>query len=305
MNERRLSEPRPVLTLVVLLIVPLLLGALLAPWVYALIQAAAGHGVLGGPFAHPKFKRVFSRTVMIVAIAIFYPLIKRSGMLNRSALGWPSEAPHPIRSVVTAYLIGAGSIGLIYALCTWGGALYWSPRKPEAMAFLVKAATLFVGSLLIGAIEETFCRGYIFGAFRKKGAFWPAAVAASLIFAGLHLFRPQAPEALDPTQWDAGLRLLGHLSDGVERRYLAPSMTVLFLMGLYLCRLRERFGNLYAAAGLHAGWVWAMGLGTFLVDRNGDRWGAWLGPSETIAMTWLGALTMLLFLVAPLPRRRP
>lgn len=293
------DRARPILSLVLLLVVPVIAGALLAPQIYNLLAWLGQHVDLGPHLANPKFKRVLSRCVLVAVVLLFYPAVRLSGITSFRALGW-SHDPRCWRTIAGWYAVGALLMAAIYSGCDLAGALYFKPRSPELGRALVEVGTLFVGSLFIGIFEETFFRGYVFGVFRPRLNFWAAAVAASGIFALVHLARPATPEGLDPTHWLAGIRMIPHITDGVEARYLAPSMTVLFLMGLLFCILYMRVGNIYPAIGLHGGWVWAMGIGTYLFDRNGDRLGAWLGPSETIAMTWLGAAVVALCVVAAL-----
>lgn len=293
------DRARPFASLALLLIAPMILGALLAPQIYNLLVWLGQSVDLGPHLSNPKFKRVLSRCVLIVAVLLFYPAVRLSGVTSFRDLGW-SRDPRRWRTIAAWYIAGAALMAAIYTGCDLAGALYFKPRSPEIGRALAELGALFVGSLFIGIFEETFFRGYVFGVFRPRLNFWAAAVAASAIFAVVHLARPAAPEGLDPTHWLAGIRMLPHITDGVEARYLAPSMANLFLMGMLFCILYVRAGSIYPAIGLHGGWVWAMGIGTYLFDRNGDRLGAWLGPSETIAMTWLGTAVVVVCIVAAL-----
>jgi uncharacterized protein len=293
------DRARPITSLVLLLAVPAILGALLAPQVYNLLAWLGQYVDLGPHLAHPKFKRVLSRCVMIIALLLFYPAARLSGITSFRELGW-SQSPRRWRTIAAWYIAGAVLMAAIYAGCDLAGALYFKPRSPELGRALAVVGSLFVGSLCIGIFEETLFRGYVFGVLRPRLNFWAAAVAASAIFALVHLARPATPEGLDPTHWLAGFRMLPHITDGVDPTYLAPSMTNLFLMGMLFCILYMRAGSIYPAIGLHGGWVWAMGIGTYLFDRNGERMGAWLGPSETIAMTWLGTAVAAVCIVAAL-----
>ena len=293
------NRARPLASLVFLLIVPAIAGALLAPQVYNLLAWLGQHVDLGPHLTNPEFKRVLSRCVLVVAVLLFYPAVRLSGITSFRELGWSRDSLR-WRRIAAWYLAGAAVMAAIYVGCDLAGAFHFRPRSTELATILAKWGSLFVGSLFIGIFDETFFRGYVFGVFRPRLSFWAAAVAASAIFALVHLARPAAPEGLDPTRWLAGIQMLPHVTDGVEARYLAPSMANLFLMGLLFCILYRRAGNIYPAIGLHGGWVFAMGIGTYLFDRSGDRLGAWLGPSETIAMTWLGTAVAVACIAAAL-----
>ncbi len=288
---------RPIASLLLLLAVPALVGALLAPQLYNLLAWLGQHVYLGPHLTNPAFKRVLSRSALIIALLLFYPAVRLSGVTSLADLGWTRD-PRRWRKIAAWYLAGALLMAAIYAGCHLAGAFVFKPRSTELAVWLGKFGALFAGSLFIGLFEETFFRGYVFGVFRHRLSFWAAAVAASAVFALIHLARPAEPAGLDPTHWLAGIRMIPHITDGVEARYLAPSLTNLFLMSLLFCILYRRAGSIYPAIGLHGGWVFAMGVGTFLFNQNSDRLGAWLGPSKTISMTWLGTAVVAACIVA-------
>lgn len=293
------DRARPLASLVLLFVAPLVVGALLAPHAAAFLAWLGQHVDLGPHLANPKFKRVLSRCVMLTALVLLYPAIRMSGLTSAAALGWPRQ---PNRWSVIARWYGAGvaSMLLIYVASNFLGALCFQPRSTGWLHALGKWTGLFVGSVFIGIFEETFFRGYVFGVFRKALRFWPAAAAASLLFAAVHLMRPAAPEGMDTTHWAAGFRMLPHVLDGFQMQYFWPTMTNLFLMSLLFCILYNRMGSIYAAIGLHGGWVWAMGVGNYLFDRNGDRLNALFGASETVSMTWMGTVVIAVFLATAL-----
>jgi len=295
---------RPLLSLVVLFVLPMILGAAVAPQAYRFLAWLSQHVNLGPHFTDPPFKRVLSRSVLVFVLILLYPAIRMSGITSFRQLGW-AENPRRWRVIGLWFAVGMISMGALYIVSDLAGALYFRPRSTDIVRMIVKWTSMLVGALFIGVFEETFFRGYIFGVFRQRLRFWGGAIAASVLFAVLHLARPAAPEWLDPTRWAAGFRMLPHITDGVQAQYFWPTVINLFLMGILLCMLYDQFGNIYAAIGLHAGWVWAMGIGTYMFDRSETlRLWALFGNSETISMTWLGAIVILGFIGAAFRMRR-
>ena len=71
-----------------------------------------------------------------------------------------------------------------------------------------------------------------------------------------------------------------------------------FFMGLALCVLYHRRGDLYLCIGLHAGWVWAMRVGELLMDRNHAVLPTLFGRGDLVGRSPIAMLLILLFLAA-------
>jgi len=231
---------------------------------------------------------------MVLAFTLLFPAVKLAGIKSAADVGWPRD-PHRRKRLSTWFAVGVLSIGAAYLLSAAAGALYFRPRSTDLWVVSSKWMGLLAGAWLIGCIEEALFRGFIFSTLRKRNSLLFSTLLASLYFSGVHFLRPVEPPHLTPTDWDAGLRLLAHVTDGVQRQYAAPMFANLFLMGVVLCLLFERDRSVHAVAGLHAGWVWMQGVGTFLFDRQIGRWQFLFGNSETLSMTWVGTLILIVF----------
>jgi membrane protease YdiL (CAAX protease family) len=83
--------------------------------------------------------------------------------------------------------------------------------------------------LAVGLYEEFFFRGYSQFTLARGIGFWPAALALSALFGGMHLGNP-------------GERWQGALAAAV--------------IGLFFCFTLRRTGSLWFAVGFHAAWDW-------------------------------------------------
>jgi uncharacterized protein len=83
--------------------------------------------------------------------------------------------------------------------------------------------------LAVGLYEEFFFRGYSQFTLARGIGFWPASIALSTLFGGMHLGNP-------------GERWQGALAAAV--------------IGLFFCFTLRRTGSLWFAVGFHAAWDW-------------------------------------------------
>ncbi len=286
--------------LLLLLAGPLVLGALVAPWVYQALSVLADRvpalGLLQG---HLNFRRVASRCVMIAALVLLWPAMRLAGINRLDALGLRGGWSAAMRGLLTGWLVGCVTMAAPYLLGRWLGVYgpdatrAWIREWPALVGYLA-------GALLVGLLEETLFRGFVFGALRRALRWWPAALCAAALFVAVHLLRPIAPEGLQGRHWLDGFRLAPHLFAGVDRVHLIPTLITLFFMGLTLNRLYEYTGTLWLVMGLHGGWVWVMRSAARMMERCGERWPVFFGQSDQIARTWAGVVMAAIVLASVL-----
>jgi hypothetical protein len=98
---------------------------------------------------------------------------------------------------------------------------------PEAFKYGALWAAVFV---MVGLFEESAFRGYLLRAFTDGISFWPAAIITSAMFVFAHTGNP-------------GESWMGVLAAG--------------WVGLLLCFMIRRTGDLWMAVGFHFAWDWA------------------------------------------------
>jgi membrane protease YdiL (CAAX protease family) len=291
--------PRPIASLLALLLLPLTLGLYAAPHVYNVLRVLVKYHP-GFRSLHPlEFEKVTNRCVLVFALLLLIPLVRRSGLASGLA-----QALRPAgRSAALAgsFLAGLLSMGALYAVGLAIGGYKLDLESDITAGFVL--ATL-AGALFIGVFEELFFRGFVFGALNSRGRFWPAAIAASAFFAVIHFVQPAAIR-MRWADWQDGAALLGRAFDSFEAARDWPYACTLFLMGLTLCVLYARQGHLLWCVGLHAGWVLAMQVGNELFDRDFDRY-VWLFTQSGYVGKGLIALpVMLAFFVWAVAAVRP
>lgn len=273
---------------------PLLLGCLLAPWIYQLVPALQGE----------RFERVASRTVQVLALLLVWPCLRWAGATAEIArgLGWSGARARRFRA---GFLTGLLSIALAYALGLGLGAY-----QPEYEHYTAGLPLVLLGFLstafFVGWLEEMFFRVFFQGSLRTRWPAWAAALLVSAVFAALHFFRPRIEPPITDPGWLSGFALLPHLFALFQPERDLWFAATLFLMSLALALYYEREGHLYHVAGLHMGWVLMLQAGDHLVDRVPGRLDAWFGQGDLISRAPVAVLVICLFALhaaAGLPKR--
>lgn len=250
------------------------------------------------------FEEVISRLVLIYLVLGFYPAIRWAGATSLEPFGMAQDIPWK-QAAGRGWLLGVGSVAALYALALMTGALIWSPDPWGRVAG--RLAGYLVGGVLIGLVEEIFFRGALFGLLRRVVHWIPAAIAVSLFFSFVHFLRPESPGGIVYGEWHTGFALVPHMFFVTDRlEHYVPFAITLFLMSIVLCALYQRQGHLYLIVGLHAGWVLALQVGKFFVERGAGEWTGFFGTSTNLSRSW-SALAMLgvMLVWVILPRRRP
>lgn len=151
------------------------------------------------------------------------------GLLIMLTLLWKKAPPGPVPGSSWGEFFQALCLGWLFVLMQRGllwAANCWSPALPSPAAW--HSALLF--ALPLAAVEEVVFRGYLYGVLREEKGRWRGAIAVSLLFAVVHLFRPG------------------------DMLFKLAYFTGLLIASLVLVLMVER-GGLGAAIGLHTSWV--------------------------------------------------
>ncbi|MGL5835348.1 MAG: lysostaphin resistance A-like protein [Waterburya sp.] len=177
----------------------------------------------------PKQKLILLASLYILAPAII------AWKVNTESLTWIDLGLSFNPSNLLFILLGLGisivSLVIIFSLESLSSLVTWHWQN---LREIPKLCLPILGlSLLISLVEEVIFRGYIFITLLADNSFWLAAIASSIIFAGLHLI------------W--------------ERKQTLPQLPGLWLMGMVLVVARMITNHtLYLAIGLHGGWIWGL-----------------------------------------------
>lgn len=232
------------------LAVTVVVSSLLAPFAFRAIEAIS-------PGAFP-FDRVFRRVAMLVALVHLVVWLRRSGVRR-----W-ADAGFTVAGRRSGSFPRWALAGLLLAATLFLVDLVTGHRLTAFAVTPAGVAKALLGGALIGLIEEGVCRGALVFPFgRLRGAALAVAGAAiSAVYSTGHFARGRT--RLAEIDWTSGFELWGRVGSAIAA---SPEAWVgLFALGLLFDRLARRQGHVWGAAGLHAGAVAGIQLGSDLTD---------------------------------------
>jgi membrane protease YdiL (CAAX protease family) len=277
------------------LLFSVLLGAVVAPWIYVGIQRvpAVDFGNIASFILEVQkmpFHRYFSRSIQVTALLLLWPTFRWLGIYD--LVGY---SIYPNKYARVDLLVGIFSallpLALLEILFLWKGWYVFTP-----MVNLLLLMKFLMTAVVVAILEEYFFRGLLLGicrrAFGDQGALW----LTSLFFAALHFLNmPHGGEI--SVDWFSGLRLLGEVGEGLpEMPLLLGAFTTLTLLGIILAWVTLRTHSLWLAIGLHAAWIFGQQSFNHIAHYTlspADRVFPWLGVPQVHGMVPVGLLPLL------------
>ncbi len=247
----------------------ILIGALLAPFLFWVGQSLAAQGLF--PFlAKFDFETFFHRAILIAAAVLLWPFLRVSNVRSMVDLGL---APNPrwSRDVFAGILLSA-----IPLLCCGALLIALDVYAFRHSFAWVRFSKMLGAAIAVPLIEEAFFRGIVLGVLLKTGRQYMSILVTSAIFSVIHFLK--APERTSTiVTWASGLNSIAHsFGQFGNATMLVSAFATLFLIGWILADARVLTRSLWLPIGLHAGWIFASG--TF------NR----VARQETLALPWLG-----------------
>jgi len=241
-------------------------------------------------------ERVMGRLAQVLILLGIWPLLLRLQLANRADLGYGASRPAFLRALGLGWVLGV-LILLGLALALLGLAVRVPDPEPGSWSWIAgTAAQALIGGLLVGFLEETFFRGAVFAAIRRRGGLAPAVLWSSALYAVLHLLKPGALPPGVPFDWAGSWAMFtGVFLDVFQWRHLDTALA-LMMVGIFLALVREGTGHIGWCIGLHAGWVFVIQLTRRLTDGNPSSDLAFLtgdydGIIGWLSLAWIGVLS--------------
>jgi|GEM_PF-154814 len=204
------------------------------------------------------FRRIFDRVILVTLLLCVLPFWRWIGL--RFELKPLFRKKRAVSRFLTWFILGAVCISiLMYAQ------VYAGMRIPRDKSLKILSALL--SALTVALLEETIFRGLILQSFLQKISKYKSIFIVSAIFALVHLFslghflksiKELAPDGTNPFD---GFKLVAmFLLPLKEPVNVLPGLIGLFIAGWLLAELTVRTKTLWAAIGLHAGWVFTIKL---------------------------------------------
>jgi uncharacterized protein len=281
---------RPLRALFIYLVFVFIGGALLAPWLYWLMQAGASDfpKIAGAPF-----HRFVNRSILILALAGLWPLLRALGAKSARDVGIIPPYGQS-RKFFGGLLVGFASLAVVAGMAVgFGDRIFVQNITAHKIVGIILSA---IGTaVIVATLEEILFRGGIFGGLRRV-IYWPIALGiSSVVYAIVHFL--QRTDFTGTITWNSGLVLLPQMLAGfVDFHALIPGFFNLTLAGILLGLAYQRTGNLYFSIGLHAGWIfWLKTYGAFTIDSPGAK--IWFWGGSKMIDGWLAFFVLVLTLV--------
>ena len=242
-------------------------------------------------------ERVMGRLAQVLILIGIWPLLLRLQLANRAALGYRGSRPAFLRALGIGWVLGVLILlGLALAALLGLGVRVPVPDPGPWSWIAGKAVAALIGGLLVGVLEETFFRGALFAAIRRREGLAPAVLWSSALYAVLHLMKPGALPPGIPFDWLGSWAMFkGVFLDAFQWRHLDTALALL-VVGIFLALVRERTGHIGWCIGLHAGWVFVIQVSRRLTDGDPSSDWAFLagdydGVIGWLSLAWIGVLT--------------
>lgn len=251
--------------------------------------------------------KIIGKLTLILLLACIDP------MRRRLQLSWPDIGFGGLnlfcRQLGQGLLLSLATLTPIL-LSTWIFEIrIWDDSRSWDIGSLAgKISLSLLLALLIGLGEELLFRGLLQAGLRHKLSLIASMTVSSLYFAALHFLKPHGQPPTDDHSIASGLLLLrGAYTHWLNPQNL-PAMATLFIIGLFLARLRQQHPQgLALCIGCHAGWVWQIKMFKDLFNLNPQSDYLFLvsgydGVVGPLIGFWLLTVLLVWWRLAPIPK---
>ncbi len=253
----------------------ILAACLIAPWIYLAATSEPLRTILPALAEFP-FRRFFTRTAQVAFFAGILPLLFQWRQFSPRSLGLERN-PRAGRDALTG-LVAALLPALLLAVLYIARDVY-RPRKDLDWQPVVR---ILLTAGFVSCLEEFLFRGIFLGLAVQAWGRLRGAVGVTLLFAAVHFLHPPKVD-IPSVRWTSGFELAAGVRDALpEGQILLSGFLTLLVAGGILAVVTLRTKSLWAAMGLHAGWILGQqGLHWFakFQARPPDAFLPWVGPS--------------------------
>jgi membrane protease YdiL (CAAX protease family) len=264
-------------------IVVLIVGALLAPFLFWSAQSLAVHGVFSF-LGRYDFETFFHRAVLIAVVLLLWPFLRISHVRGMADLGL---APNPRWA---RDLCAGALLSVIPLLCCGALLIEFHTYSFRHVFAWSRFGKVLAASIAVPFIEEWFFRGIVLGVLLRTGRKYVPILVVSALFAAVHFLK--APEQTTTVvTWSSGLNSIAHSLGRIgDPIMVASAFVTLFAIGCILADARVLTRSLWLSIALHAGWIFGSGTFSLLARRQALAL-PWLGKNLLVGIIPLGVVT--------------
>jgi membrane protease YdiL (CAAX protease family) len=269
--------------LLIYILVVFIGGALLAPWLYWLVQSFA-HTF--PKLANSPFHRYVNRSLLVLALIGIWPLLRSLGAKSWKEVGLVNPIGQAGK-LAGGFILGLGSLACVAIIVLAAHGRIFNVNFSAG-----KLAGAALTAIVVSVLEELLFRGAVFGGLRRIWNWRVALLISSMIYAIVHFMK--RAELVGPITWHSGLELLPQMLSGFGNlQIVIPGFFNLTLAGVILGLAYQKTGNLYFSIGLHAGWIfWLKSYRGITAPVAGAN--VWLWGSDNLIDGWLALIVLLI-----------
>lgn len=243
-------------------------------------------------------QRVMGRLAQVFILLGLWPFLRALRLTDWGALGFGIPARSMRHAIGWGWLQGVLILMLLAAALIMLEIRVFEPELDLWPFLAMKALQALIGGLLIGLLEETFFRGALYTAIRRREGIRAAVIWSALLYALVHFMKPSALPNGVPFDWAGAWQMLIWVFVDVAQWQHLDSLIALFMVGVFLALVRERTGHIGWCIGLHAGWVFVIQVTRRLTDDHPEASLAFLvgdydGVIGWLAAAWIGLLALV------------
>lgn len=263
-------------------------------FVALLLAAALTYPLMQTGWLDYEPRRVMGRLAQLFILLGLWPFLRLMGLAHRQALGVAPTRARLVRAIGGGWLLGIGILGALVSLELMLGVRVPDVEQLQVPSLLEKAVAALIGGLLIGLLEETFFRGALYSAIRRRATVAAAAAGSALLYALVHFLKPHALPPGVAFDWAGTWSMFLQVFAGLFQWQHLDSLLALFSAGVFLALVRERSGHIGWCIGLHAGWVFVIQLTRRATDGDETASLAFLAGHYDGVIGWLAAFWIAL-----------
>ena len=216
-----------------------------------------------------ELDRIVSRTILVNAVILFYPLCLLLKIPNLASLGFSTS--HIFSTLSKSVGTGIAMLAPISFYFVYCGYRFWESSENSFLTLISTIVAALISGLLIGIIEETLFRGVIQSQLSKAiNVIW-AILIVNILYASAHFLEASDMVLSSQTHWYSGFIILNDaFSNLANFEQFSDAWLALLLAGIFLSIVKIRSNNLWWCIGIHAGWVMHIKLIKEFTARNID-----------------------------------
>lgn len=297
---------KPLTKIFFYLLASLLIGLLIAPLIYQVIQGLpASHCGKVSEFLfflqQMPFHRYVSRSVQVTALLLLWPTIAWLRIQSLSELSLYKNR-NARADLLCGIVVALVPLWLLETFFVWNGWYLFNAAIAFSSLFKLLATAMFVS-----LFEEFFFRGLLLGLSRRFLSDRVAIFFTAFLFAGVHFLNmPHA--AKESVHWWSGLAICANVAQGLPATpLLLGAFASLLALGIILAWVTLRTGSLWLAIGLHAAWIFGQQSFNHVAHyaiTPPNAFLPWIGVPQIYGMVPVGLLTFLPLMVTVLLLKR-